>query len=325
MIRFLAADLWREVRVRAKKALRRRAVIAYVTDPEPLNLRPGDVLVTDATHNAISSGQTKAKSLATLFEKGVEIHSCPGLHAKLVVLDDIAIASSGNLSGNSLEGRLIEAGVITDHPTTVSAAINFIERLREETPALSRRQIQSLLKIPVTTKPFGQRRSSAKRKPLVTRRPSVWLANFYSMSQLKAEDEAEAEEGREEAKKLLSNPRSEASWVYYSLKAKFPQRVKPGDQIIWLSRPRSNSRRPVFAYRHSPVVSCKTGTRYRFIYYESSAKAEAQRMRWGAFKTLCVRIGLPFTVGRNTERTLQEEYSNVLNDLWQKSLKSETN
>jgi len=67
MIRFLAADLWREVRVRAKKALRRRAVIAYVTDPEPLNLRTGDVLVTDATHHAISSGQTKAKSLAPYF------------------------------------------------------------------------------------------------------------------------------------------------------------------------------------------------------------------------------------------------------------------
>jgi hypothetical protein len=67
MIRFLATDLWREVRVRAKKALRRRAVIAYVTDPEPLNLGDGDVLVTDATHHAISSGQTSAKSLATTF------------------------------------------------------------------------------------------------------------------------------------------------------------------------------------------------------------------------------------------------------------------
>jgi hypothetical protein len=325
MIRFLATDLWREVRVRAKKALRRRAVIAYVTDPEPFNLGDGDVLVTDATHHAISSGQTSAKSLATLFENGVEIHSCPGLHAKLVVLDDVAIASSGNLSGNSLEGRLIEAGVITDHPTTVSAAINFIERLREETSALSRRQILSLLKIPVTKKPFGQRSSSAKRKPPMARRPSVWLANFYSMSHLKAEDEAEAEEGREEATKLLANPRSEAAWVYYSLKAKFPQKVKPGDQIIWLTRPRSSSKRPVFAHRHSPVVSCKTGTRYRFVYYESSPKAEAQRMRWGAFKTLCARIGLPFKVGRNTERTLQEEYSNVLNDLWQKSLNSKAN
>jgi phosphatidylserine/phosphatidylglycerophosphate/cardiolipin synthase-like enzyme len=178
MIRFPATDLWKEVRVRANKALRRRAVIAYVTDPEPLNLREGDVPITDATHHAISSGQTKAKSLAALFENGVEIHSCPGLHAKVVVVDDIAIASSGNLSGNSIEGRLIEAGVVTDHPTTVSAAINFIERLREETPALSHRQIQSLLAIPVTAGAFIPRRSSTKRKTPMMRRPLVWLGKF---------------------------------------------------------------------------------------------------------------------------------------------------
>lgn len=144
------------------------------------------------------------------------------------------------------------------------------------------------------------------------------------MSRLKATDEAEPEEGQEEAEKMLANPRSEVGWVHYSLEAKFPQRVKPGDQIIWLSRPKSSSRHPVFAYKHSPVVCCKRGTHYRFVYYESSPKANAQRMRWGAFKTLCVRIGLPFKVGPNTERTLPEEYSNVLNDLWQKSLHSKT-
>ena len=295
-------------------------MIAYVTDSAPLNLHTGDVLVTDASHHAIASGQTSAKVLEILHSQGVHVHSCPGLHAKMVILDDVLISSSANASGNSITGSMIEAGTVTDHPTTVSAAVNFVEEVRKQNPQLSTSRINSLLKIEVK-KPFFRGQSSlARNKPNAARMPRTWIASYYQTASLSALDEQEAEEGREEATKLVADANAEVAFVHYGLKSNFAQSVRPGDYIIWLSRPRSASERPVFVYRGSRVLPAKSGTHHRFLYYESSPKAKEQRMRWGMFKDLCEQIGVPFKISRNTERELPEAYSDALNDLWLKTL-----
>lgn len=284
--------------------------------PNGASSREGRPPVTDASRHAVSAGQTSAKILQTLFKSNVEIHSCSGLHAKLVVLDDIAIASSGNLSSNSIDRRLIGAGIITDHPTTVSSAIGFIEDLRKKTPALKLRQIRSLLAIPVTAQGFRPNSSNFKHRTSTSSQASVWLAHRYEFP-LAEGDEAEAEAGREEAKKLLANSGADVEYVFYGLNDKLAKEVKDVDSIIWIARPNKDSNRSTYVYPHCPVRSIKIGTRYCFIYYKFGPKAKAQGIRWGDFKNLCVQVGLT-RVTRNSERRLREKYSLVLQELWPK-------
>jgi hypothetical protein len=74
------AKLWSNIRSKARKAKRRRLAIAYVTK-DLIGLKKGDLLVVDASIHAIRFGETSAKLLHTLCKRGVDIYSCPDLHA----------------------------------------------------------------------------------------------------------------------------------------------------------------------------------------------------------------------------------------------------
>jgi phosphatidylserine/phosphatidylglycerophosphate/cardiolipin synthase-like enzyme len=78
------------------------------------------VLVVDASKRAIACGETDAGLLRLLWKKEVHLYHCAGLHAKVLLLDDMAVISSGNMSSSSADG-LVEVGLVTDHSNTVSA------------------------------------------------------------------------------------------------------------------------------------------------------------------------------------------------------------
>ena len=80
MNRVLTAEIWREVKKRARTVKSRKAAIAYVTK-DLIGLRAGDVLITDASERAIRSGQTSAPLLRELHRNRVEIYSHKGLHS----------------------------------------------------------------------------------------------------------------------------------------------------------------------------------------------------------------------------------------------------
>jgi hypothetical protein len=87
------------VRAKAGKARRRQAAIAYVTQ-DLLGFRKGDTLLVNASAYAIASGETNAKLLRALYRKGVRLYHCECLHAKVVLLDDLAVIGSGNMSNS---------------------------------------------------------------------------------------------------------------------------------------------------------------------------------------------------------------------------------
>ena len=84
MQKVLSSDIWKEIGKRAKASERRKAAIAYVTKDQ-IGFRPGDILIADASHRAIASGQTGAPLLRELVRKGVAVYSQEGLHAKVLV------------------------------------------------------------------------------------------------------------------------------------------------------------------------------------------------------------------------------------------------
>jgi hypothetical protein len=116
--RVLSNDLWKEVRKRARASHLRKGAIAYVTR-DLVGFRKGDTLVVDASVLAIKNGETDAPLLRKLRKKRVQIYDCADLHAKILLLDDVAIVGSGNMSSSS-ENRMVEAALISDHGSVVA-------------------------------------------------------------------------------------------------------------------------------------------------------------------------------------------------------------
>jgi phosphatidylserine/phosphatidylglycerophosphate/cardiolipin synthase-like enzyme len=167
MQRVLTNDLWKAVVAQARRARRKSAAIAYATQ-DLLGLGKGDTLLVDSSLNAVRHGETSAKLLRTLHQKGVSLYECPRLHAKVVLLDDVAVIGSGNMSGSSVNA-LVEAGVITDHSSTVAGVASFIEQLIAQSKELTAKDIDHLCKIKVVRRggfPIG---GTSRRRPKVSR------------------------------------------------------------------------------------------------------------------------------------------------------------
>jgi phosphatidylserine/phosphatidylglycerophosphate/cardiolipin synthase-like enzyme len=174
MQRVLSADLWIEIRANARTALRRKAAIAYVTR-DSIGFRKDDVLVVNASERAIKFGETDAKLLQKLQKRGVRLYNSIDLHAKVFLLDDVAVVSSANMSRASAD-RLVEAGVITDHSSTVSAVASFLEQLMRSSVEIKVPQIVALCKIKVIRR--GRKIGGVRRKDRKTITPlgnQTWL------------------------------------------------------------------------------------------------------------------------------------------------------
>jgi adenine deaminase len=82
----LSSRLWTRLRQLAKAAHRKYAAVAYVTDDRFVSFGEGEVLITDASDEAIKSGQTSASVLKAAHRRGAQVFSVAGLHSKLYVL-----------------------------------------------------------------------------------------------------------------------------------------------------------------------------------------------------------------------------------------------
>lgn len=180
MQRVISRDLWQVIRRLARKASRRRAAISYVTR-DLVGFKAGDVLVVDASRRSIACGETSAAVLQDLHRRGVHIHSCADLHAKVFLFDRVAVVASANMSESSRQ-TLIEAGVATDAVTVVSGVASFIEQLVSVTPRLSERQIKGLCSIPVVRR-RGRVRRRTRRMPRPRRLgDQTWLVGVRELA-----------------------------------------------------------------------------------------------------------------------------------------------
>jgi PLD-like domain len=94
-------------------------------------LRSGDQLVVDLSRGAVKQGVTDPREIKRLIERGVEVFTRDKLHAKVVVIDDVVIAGSANVSQNA-RNYLGEAAILSTSPTAVRAAKQFVSDLFSE-------------------------------------------------------------------------------------------------------------------------------------------------------------------------------------------------
>jgi len=125
--RFLQDNLWSEITLLAKRSQHRFVAVAYLGKDATrlLPLRRGDVLVVDMSLSAIKAGQTNPYEIEKYLKRGVEVHSCPNLHAKVFVFDSKAIIGSANVSRNS-QNNLVEVALLTTDKAIVNSARAFV-------------------------------------------------------------------------------------------------------------------------------------------------------------------------------------------------------
>jgi hypothetical protein len=315
MTRFLFGDLlWKEIAKRAKKARRTKAAIAYVTKASPLALKKGDILVVDASDGAIASGQTSAAVLSALLKKGVSLYCHNGLHAKVVIADSVVFSSSANLSASSIS-KLLEAGIETDNPNTVSGAVGMVEKLMETSVAIDPIFIARIKKIEVKNH-FGGGTSNARATANRHRDPVTWMLGVHTVDDPKNEEELHRiEVGTDKAEAFLANPKSSVSWIRYGRRDR-ARETRRGDNVVIIHR-RTDDGNPQRVYHHAPVLLVQEEPTCTRVFYEDLPNSERRSLSWSQFKKLAKLVRMSDRISKNTTRQLTDKTSDDLNHYWE--------
>jgi len=227
-------SLWIEIERLATTSRFRVAAVAYFTDDEIIQFGNGDLLVVDASDQAIRVGQTSHSVLQRAFDRGAKLSSCPGLHAKVMVFDDAAVIGSANISQSS-QHDLIEAGLVTDDPATVAATRALIEGIASTAEEINSEFLARIATIKVNRTGRG---FISVRQPGVSNRPpkpQLWLAGLHSVT----EDEKDTEKiARWEADAIKSVGAEKARFSHFWITGNPPirQKAKRGDLVIEMWR-----------------------------------------------------------------------------------------
>jgi hypothetical protein len=317
MLKLHCSDLWDELERLSKSSTHRYAAVAYVSDDSRVRFRSGDILIADASEGAIKTAQTSAKVLNRAFAAGAEVFSCPGLHSKVMVFDRTVVIGSANVSGSSAE-RLLEAAVVTDDSSIVSAARKFVFALRGRSTRLQEPELKRLLKIPVVK---GARGGGKRKPPVINPEPgAIWIAGTFDRKLISKKEWALIEKGRVEADKQLSRPSSHSSCITFWGNSKIRHDAKEGDWIVQMRRPRRDGGR-ARVFRRAPIVRVQIEPTCTRIYYEKYENAKLESLSWTAFKRIADKVGIASTRLRpRSVGILSDTENRAVDSLWQLEL-----
>jgi hypothetical protein len=307
--------LWKTIRRLARKSSVKRAAVAYVTSDDMVRFGDGDILVTDASDAAIAGGQTDAEVLVRAFDRGVRLYHLDGLHAKVMLLDGVAVIGSANLSASSASS-LVEAAWVTDHPTAVGMVGSLIEQLAEQASPIDGAFLARAKKIPVS----ARRGKGAARKPgtKVNLPPhQSWIIGVHELAR---DFPAEAEDiarGEAVAEGHRTRSDSEVEWIRWTGNSRFRTEARRGDTVIQIWRPRGATT-PMAVYRHASILHRQEEPSCTRFYVEAFGDAEEATLTWARFRRLLKQVRVPAKIGPNSARRVAEEHADALFSLWGK-------
>lgn len=143
--------LWATLTRLSHESTRRRIAVAFVSDASRLGLERGDLLIVNASDEALAAGATCARELQRLYLTGVRLHSRVNLHAKLFLFDRELVVGSCNLSQNS-QRYLWECAIQSSAIEDLVAAEQLIEDMAANSVAIEQAFIDRALALPVTSR-----------------------------------------------------------------------------------------------------------------------------------------------------------------------------
>jgi hypothetical protein len=304
MIEVNSDNLWEVLKKLAIESKSKLAAVAYVTDDSYISFEKEDVLIVDASNEAIASGKTSAKILKTAFNKGAKIYSCDYLHAKVIIFGQKVYIGSANVSLNSVK-NLVEIGIISDHLDILSGAIQFIEKIKSDSIYVDESFINSILTIPVIRKA-----SPCKKRKDIHIEARYWMVSISNDYQYPGDEDAVENDNN----KIEVSNGEIASWFWHKKGTTFFEHAKIGDFVVIIEREMRSESEPACAYRHIIISDITDDGQTKAYHYSFSDK---YKTTWSTFKTLVDRAGISnLGAGLHTTRELTKDQSDLLLRLW---------
>lgn len=196
MVEFVTRDQWNAIQndLRPKRSPV-TAVVSFVgKDAEALMpLRRGDRLVCNADDATVRRGLTNPDALKRFHQKGVEIYSVVGLHAKVIAGKDFAWVGSANASASGYLEATVRLGASAAKPIR-----RWADTLCREHRQLTGMDITQLQKLPRPARVWAPRPPRAEVDlSQVERLRILWLDDWA--------DEEQIETGETEREQLLAS------------------------------------------------------------------------------------------------------------------------
>ena len=312
MNELLSFGLWPRIRKFAKRARRMSAAVAYVTDDRYLKFSEGDILVTDASDEAIKSGQTSVSVLKAALKRRARIASVSGLHSKVYVFDRYAVIGSANLSKES--ERRTEAALLTDLPTVVSSARLLIETLMKRGVVVDEEFISRISKLPVTARKAIP--SGAKHQQADDGHPRTWLIGLKPVQE-KEEEQAVALKGLEEAEKCVREENSFVSRIRFRGNSLFRREAQKGDVVICIWTEEGKAK-PSSVYHHADILHRENDevNDVTWFYIEEYPDAHETTLTWKQFQKLYLQVGMTGKPSQWASREISQHHSDAIHNLW---------
>jgi hypothetical protein len=144
---FESADrVWERIESLSLNCSQKKAAVSYVTSDSILKFSNLDILVLDASDDAISQGQTSARVIQRAMNRGAFIYSIADLHSKVMLFDQTLVVGSANISVRSSR-TLVEAALVSSDQSAVEHASTWIDELAAAGQAIDQDILTRLIAI----------------------------------------------------------------------------------------------------------------------------------------------------------------------------------
>ena len=301
----LSDDLWRTLSVQFAEHRQIRAAIAYVT-ARHLDFRQGDLLVCDASDEAIKGGLTSAALLRSFVNQEAEVYSYDGLHSKVAVIDGKALIGSANLSANAGVGTC-EASLLTDDRQVVGLVQAFVGQVKNESKRVDEVFLRRIESLPVV-RVAGIPRVSTKR--IESEYSRVWLIATRPLSDRIAEAEKALEQiGMEEAKKHLEGDDREPHSIRWTGRSRFRSEARRGDLVIEVLTEKRGKKKFIEVYEAAPILHRQDEEKWTRFFLDVAD--ERSCYRWKDIQADFQSLGVP-NVTPNSTRELTGKAVGIL-------------
>lgn len=309
MDRVLTGNIWQSISNKVRKEKRRHAALAYISTDEYVRFGKGDILVCDASDQAISTGETSAAVLQEFFKKGALLYSCRNLHAKVLVFGKNVLIGSCNLSISSAT-TLREVALLSSRSSIRSQAAAFIHMIKEESEPVDQVFLERIRKIKVIRRgPANPPRRP--RTPIFGNR--TWVIRTYEINPESYKDEEKwVEKAEKEVKRQLSEPESEVGWIRWTGRGHFRELAKRGDTVIDMRSAERGKR--VIVSAPTPILKRQDHGKWSRFYYE--IPQEKQEMSWTEFQRNLTRLGIK-SIKKNSAKELSRRDATLIDTIWE--------
>ncbi len=214
-----------------------------------------------------------------LHKRGVQLYDCTDLHAKILLLDDVAIIGSGNMSSNS-ERWMVEAALISDHGSVVAGVASLIEQLVKQSAPLDKKQIAQLCKIKVIRRGGWNGARPKRRKTRIVKLGNrTWIVGVRELKRdPRPEEQQLIDRATRSLQERLDISDDDLSWIKWGVRGRFARECRSGDLLIQVWRSSEAKR--------SGRLQCSRRFRYCSSSQRSNGRGSTFRSRRGALLKL---------------------------------------